>query len=119
VQINITARHGSLSDINQQLITAKVEKLQRFLDRVTSIKVVVDLQEPERPRVDVDVTAEHANDFVAHDQSDNLLSSVEAVVQKLEQQLRKFKEKQLEKHRKGDPHRMEIAPVEPAEVEDE
>lgn len=117
MQINITARHGSLSDVNQQLITAKVEKLQRFLDRLTSIKVVVDLQEPERPRVDVDVTAEHANDFVAHDQSDNLLSSVEAVVQKLEQQLRKFKEKHVEKHRKGDPHRMEVIPVEPADEE--
>ena len=99
MQITLTTRHGQISEETQDRLKAKVEKLTRIFDRLTSIELVVDLQDSTRPRVDLNVSAEHKHDFVAHEQSENLLGTVEAVVHKVEQQLRKYKERTIEQHR--------------------
>ena len=62
------------------------------------------------------VSAEHKHDFVAHDQSDNLMASIDTVLHRLEQQLRKYKEKVQERHRNTDARRHEGAGE--AEAED-
>jgi len=109
VQIQISTRHGHLSDASQDKIKARAEKLLRIFDRLTAIEIIVDLTDSESPRVDAKVSAEHKHDFVAHDQSDNLMGSVDAVIHRLEQQLRKYKEKVQERHRNSDPRRREAS----------
>jgi putative sigma-54 modulation protein len=98
VQINISARHGQLSDATREKIRTKAGKLARLFERLTAINVTIDLEHPEEPVVELLVSAEHKHDFVATDRSENLLASLENVVQKVEQQLRKYKEK-IQEHR--------------------
>ena len=43
MQIKIAARHGHLSDAQQQFIREKAEKLLHFFERITLIEVTVDL----------------------------------------------------------------------------
>jgi putative sigma-54 modulation protein len=107
VQIKISTRHGQLSEPSQKKIAAKAEKLLKIFERLTAIEVVVDLSDEATPRVDLNVAAEHKHDFVAHDQSDNLMGSVDTVVHRMEQQLRKYKEKVQERHRNNEPRRRE------------
>ena len=107
MQIQVSTRHGQLSEASQQKISAKVEKLTRIFDRLTAIAVVVDLTDEAMPKVDLQVSAEHKHDFVAHDQSENLMGSVDAVIHRMEQQLRKYKEKVQDRHRSGDARRQE------------
>jgi putative sigma-54 modulation protein len=107
VQIKVSTRHGQLSEASQNKISTKVEKLSRFHDRLTSIEVIVDLTDESSPRVDLKVAAEHKHDFVAHDQSESLMGSVDAAMDKIEQQLRKYKEKVQERHRSSEPRRRE------------
>ncbi len=107
MQIKVSTRHGQLSEASQNKISTKVEKLSRFHDRLTSIEVIVDLTDESSPRVDLNVSAEHKHDFVAHDQSDSLMGSVDAAMGKIEQQLRKYKEKVQERHRSSEPRRRE------------
>jgi putative sigma-54 modulation protein len=107
VQIKVSTRHGQLSEASQNKISTKVEKLSRFHDRLTSIEVIVDLTDESSPRVDLKVAAEHKHDFVAHDQSDSLMGSLDAAMGKIEQQLRKYKEKVQERHRSSEPRRRE------------
>ena len=107
MKIQVSTRHGQLSEASQEKISAKAEKLTRIFERLTAIAVVVDLTDEAKPKVDLQVSAEHKHDFVAHDQSDNLMGSVDAVVHRLEQQLRKYKEKVQERHRDGDSRRRE------------
>ena len=108
MKIQVSTRHGQLSEASQQKITAKAEKLTRIFDRLTAIDVVVDLSDEANPKVDLKVAAEHKHDFVAHDQSESLMASVDAAVERMEQQLRKYKEKVQERHRSGDPRRQEV-----------
>jgi putative sigma-54 modulation protein len=110
VQVQVSTRHGHLSDASRERIAAKAEKLLRLFDRLTAIEVIVDLTDSNAPRVDLKVSAEHKHDFVAHDQSDELMTSVDTVVHRLEQQLRKYKEKVQERHRTTDPRRHEAGP---------
>jgi putative sigma-54 modulation protein len=107
VQIEISTRRGHLSEASQDRIKAKGEKLTKIFDRLTAIEFIIDLTDSAAPRVDLKVSAEHKHDFVAHHESDNLMGSVDTVVHRLEQQLRKYKEKVQERHRNSDPRRRE------------
>lgn len=100
MQINIAVRHGHLSAATQSKITAKVSRLSRYFERLSAIDVTVELEHETTPLVEIRVDAEHKHDFVATEQSGDLWRSVDGAVQKLEQQLRKYKEKVLGRHRK-------------------
>ncbi len=93
MQVNVSARHGSLSSHDQQFIQEKAEKVRRLLDRVNAIEVTVDFQHQDKPHVEIKVSAEHAPDFVASADASNVVSALDAAIQKVEQQLRKHKEK--------------------------
>jgi putative sigma-54 modulation protein len=115
VQLNISTRHGHLSEATQAKIRSKTEKISRLFERLTAIEVIVDLKDSQRPEVDVKVSAEHKHDFVAHEQGDSLWAALDAAVQKVEGQLRKYKTKVQERHRDPDARRAEA----PADVEGE
>ena len=118
MQVSITARHGHLSEASQEKIRAKAEKLVRFFDRIMAIEVVIDLEDDAHPSVEVLVSAEHKHDFVAADKSTSMHGSLDAALHKVEQQLRKYKEKTLDRHRNAAP-RMEEIPLDGDDQEDE
>jgi putative sigma-54 modulation protein len=93
VQINVSARHGQLSPASQSKIAAKVTRLKRYFDRLTALNITVDLQNTALPSVEIVASAEHFHDMVSHEHAAQLWRSVDGAVQKLEQQLRKHKEK--------------------------
>lgn len=112
MQISISTRHGHLSDATQAKITAKMEKLSRLFERLTAIEVTVDLEHKESPLVDLRVSAEHKHDFVATEQAGELLASIDGAIHKVEQQLRKYKQK-VQDHHKSPGLRQQGVPVEP------
>ena len=116
MQIEISTRHGHVSEQTQAKITTKLEKLTRFFDRISAIEVTIDLEHREAPSVDLRLSAKHKHDFVATSQSDNVMAAIDNVVEKMEQHLRKHKEKVQERHR-GSGHRQPRASSQ-AEPED-
>jgi putative sigma-54 modulation protein len=110
VQINISARHGHLSPGTQEKIHEKVEGIRRFFDRLTAIQVTVNLEHRESPTLELCVSAEHHDDFVATVQADSVLAALDGAMEKVEQQLRKFKER-LKEHKATAPKHIE-PPVE-------
>ncbi len=98
MEVKVSTRHGHLSEATQAKIRAKVERLPRYFERLTAIEVTVDLEHKEAPVVDLRVSAEHKHDFVAREQGEDLMATVDSVVHKVEQQLRKYKQK-VQEHR--------------------
>ncbi len=98
MQIKISARHGHLNDETQQFIREKAQKLLHIFQRLTIIEVTVDLKE-EQKLVEFVVSAEHKHDFVARERNHDLLAAVDMVLDKLEGQLRRYKEK-IQDHRR-------------------
>jgi putative sigma-54 modulation protein len=101
VQVKISVRHGHLSDGIQEAIRGKAERLLHFFDRLTLIEVTVDLKknQDERCRVEFVVQAEHKHDFVATESNQDVMAAVDLVMDKLQGQLRRYKEK-IQDHRR-------------------
>jgi putative sigma-54 modulation protein len=100
VQIKISTRHGHLNEETQNHIREKAGKLLHFFQRIMQIEVVVDLQSDGDDKiVEFLVSAEHKHDFVASERNPNLLAAVDLVLEKLEKQVRKYKEK-VQDHRR-------------------
>ena len=97
MQINIATRHGEIGDAAKEKIVQKVEKLLRFFDRLTSIDVTVDLEKADEPNMEVAIKSERRNEFVASYKSNDMFGSLDQVVSKLEQQIKKHKEKLQER----------------------
>ena len=103
MQVSISVRHGHLSEASQEKLKAKAEKLARFFERIMAVEVTVDLKNEQSPAVDIQVSAEHKHDFVAHATSENLTGAFDGAAQKIEQQLRKHKERVRDRHRNTNP----------------
>jgi putative sigma-54 modulation protein len=110
VQTTISARHGHLSTGSQDKITEKVEVVRKFFDRVTAISVTVDVEHRDRPQVELRVRAEHHDEFVAMDEADTIFAALDGAIEKMENQLRRFKER-LKEHR-AIPHKHLEPPAE-------
>lgn len=108
MQISVSTRHGHLNEDTKEKIQAKVERLSRYFERLTAIEVIIDLSDSEHPTVDLNVSAEHKHDFVASDGSTDLMASIDSVVHKMEQQLRKYKEKVQDRNRGGGVRHQEV-----------
>lgn len=99
MEVSISARHGSLSTDDQAYIEKKLPKLVHIFDRLTSIGVTVDFQKNE-PEVELLVSAEHKNGFVARERHANVTAAFDNAIAKMEGQLRRYKDKIQDHHRK-------------------
>ena len=93
MQVNVSARHGHLKSEDQAIIVEKAEKLRRLFDRINAIEVTVDLEHLDKPSVEINVSAEHTQDFVATTESSSVIAALDLTIGKVEQQLRKHKER--------------------------
>ncbi|MGD9857281.1 MAG: ribosome-associated translation inhibitor RaiA, partial [Planctomycetaceae bacterium] len=102
-------RHGDISPETREHITQKAEKLLNYFERVTSIDVTIDFA-GDRVTTEIIVDAEHKHDFVASDTHeyvaddarDEVKPTFDRTLHKMEQQIRKYKEK-LQDHRRDRP----------------
>lgn len=116
MQVKISSRHGHLTDETQAHIKEKAEKLLHYFGRIMMIEVLVDMRE-DGNNVEFLVSAEHKHDFVAHGRHADLLAAVDLVLEKLEAQVRKYKEK-IQDHRRRPAIGDVPAPKEGEEVEE-
>jgi putative sigma-54 modulation protein len=99
VQIKISARHGTLNEETQRFIREKANKLLHLFERIKIIEVTVDFSSDDNKLVEFLVSLEHKADLVAREHNKDVLAAVDLVLDKLQHQLRKHKEK-IQDHRR-------------------
>lgn len=97
MQIAISTRHGSLGPDQQAYLHEKAEKLLKYFGRLMAIEVAVEHLK-HAWQVEILVSAEHKHDFVAVEQGPIPEAAMDLCVHKIEQQLRRYKER-VQKHR--------------------
>jgi ribosome hibernation promoting factor len=97
VHIEISTRHGSLGPDQQAYLHEKAEKLLKYFGRLMSIEVAVE-HVKHSWQVEILVSAEHKHDFVAVEEGPTPEAAMDQCVHKIEQQLRRYKEK-VQRHR--------------------
>ena len=101
MQVAITCRHGNIPQETHEYILRKSEKLLNYFERVTAIEVTIDF-EGDRVKTEIKVDAEHKHDFVAIVTGEEPGPTFDKTLSKMEQQIRKYKEK-LTDHRRDAP----------------
>lgn len=99
MQINIAGHHVEVTDSLRKYTHDKLHRLTRHSDRITSIKVVLAV-EKMRQKAEASLHLAGA-DLHAAAESDDLYSALDQLVDRLDRQLLKHKEKRTDrKHRK-------------------
>jgi len=99
VQIAITARNLELTPALRQYAEGKLKKLEKYLDNITSAHVILSI---EKHRQIAEATL-HVRDLTIRGQesTDDLYSSIDRVLDKLERQILKYKEKLVARSGRG------------------
>lgn len=95
MKITTTSRHYEMTPALREYAEGKIEHLTTFFDHLVNAHIIFEV---EKYRHKVEVTI-HANgkDFAAHDESEDMYTSVDRVAEKLERQISKYKGKLYKK----------------------
>ena len=106
MQVSITGRHFEITESLKSYADEKAGRLPRFYDRVQSAEIVVE-KEADLVSVEMIVTAVGSAPFVAREVGPDAFACIDLLVDKLERQLNRHKEKfRNRKHiaKKPEPH---------------
>ena len=92
MQIVVTGRHVEVPAEVRTYVEAKAEKLLRYYDRIHEVEIVFD-HESNLISAELIVRVDRKQTFLARETGPDTLTLIDVVVEKVERQLRRFKEK--------------------------
>ncbi len=96
MQINISGRHVEVTDSMREYVTSKIERLTHHHDRITSTNVIVSVDKLiQKAEATIHVSGK---DVFAEATNEDMYAAIDALVDKLDRQLIKHKEK-MRSHR--------------------
>jgi putative sigma-54 modulation protein len=99
LRIDFTDRHEQHPPSVREYALEKAEKIPRFFDGVNHVQIVLDRQH-DKHTAEMIVTAPPNQRFVGHSAEKTVTEAIDAVVDKLERQVVKAKERLRDHHRK-------------------
>lgn len=97
MQLNLTGHHIEITDALRDYVTSKLEKIERHFDHVTNVHVILSVQKNRQmAEATIHITG---NDLFANAEHDDMYAAIDALIDKLDRQVRKHKEKVTNHHR--------------------
>jgi len=96
MQLSISGHHIDVTDALKDFVTGKLKKLERHYDHITNIHVVLSVDKLDQ-RAEATAHVSGAELF-ADAVSEDLYAAVDMLVDKLDRQVIKHKEKMIERH---------------------
>ncbi len=91
MQLNISGHHLDITDAIRDYVNNKVAKLERHNDKITSISVILSVEKLiQKAEATVHVSG---GEFFADTEHEDLYAAIDLMVDKLDRQLIKHKEK--------------------------
>ncbi len=96
MQLSISGHHVEVTDALKGYTSEKLGKLERHFDHITNVHVVLSV-EKQRQRAEATAHVSGAELFADAD-SDDMYAAIDALIDKLDRQLLKHKEKLVNRH---------------------
>ena len=97
MQINVTGHHIEVTDAIRNYVETKFERMERHFDHVTAIHVILAIEKQrQRAEAKMHVAGSH---LFADAEHDDMYAAIDALVDKLDRQLLKHKDKITDHHR--------------------
>jgi putative sigma-54 modulation protein len=98
MQINLTGHHVDLTDSLRDYVESKLEKLERHFDQVVDVHVILSV---EKLRQKAEATVHlSGNNLYADDTQEDMYAAIDGLIDKLDRQVKKHKEKITNHHRR-------------------
>ena len=91
MKISITGRHVNITNALNSYIKTKFQKLKKYSENIINIHTILTV-EKERMKAEATLKTKNGNLFAA-DEKDNMYTAIDEIVEKLDRQLKKEKEK--------------------------
>ena len=106
MQINITGHHVDVTDSMRDYVKEKFDKLERHFDHVTNVHVILEV-EKLRQKAEAKMNLSGTEVF-AEAVEEDMYAAIDALSDKLDRQILKYKEKLKDHHRKEGSHRNHV-----------
>lgn len=98
MQINLTGHHVEITDSLRNYVEEKMERVERHFDKVTNTHVILSV---ENVRHKAEATVHMSgNNVFAESTEDDMYKAIDSLVDKLDRQVKKHKEKITNHHHK-------------------
>ncbi|MEJ2360934.1 MAG: ribosome-associated translation inhibitor RaiA [Gammaproteobacteria bacterium] len=97
MQLNVTGHHIDMTDSLQKYVEDKMERLERHFDNVTNVHVILSV-EKLRHKAEATIHISGA-DVYADSEEEDMYAAIDCLVDKLDRQIKKHKEKLTDHHR--------------------
>lgn len=97
MQMNLTGHHVEITPALREYVTGKLERLDRHFDQVLDAHVILSV-EKLRHKAEATLNVQGGNLF-ADATEENMYAAIDALVDKLDRQVKKHKEKATEHRR--------------------
>lgn len=103
MQISVTGHHVDITESLKDYVDNKFARLERHFEHITNIHVILTV-EKERQKAEATVHVNRGNLFADNEQ-DDMYAAIDGLIDKLDRQLVKHKEKLTDHHRSEGRHR--------------
>ena len=97
MQISVTGHHIDVTNALRNYVESKFERLERHFDHVTDVHVILGIEKINK-KAEATVQISGAKLF-AEDQQEDMYAAIDGLIDKLDRQVRKHKEKIKNHHR--------------------
>lgn len=98
MQLNLTGHHVDITDSLRNYVEEKMERLERHFDKVTNTHVILSV-ESLRHKAEATVNMS-GNNIFAESTEENMYAAIDNLIDKLDRQVKKYKEKITNHHHK-------------------
>ena len=91
MKISITGRHVDITNALNSYIKTKFQKLKKYSENIINIHIILTV-EKERMKAEATLKTKNGNLFAANEEN-NMYAAIDEIVEKLDRQLKKEKEK--------------------------
>lgn len=102
MQLNVTGHHVEITSALRSYVSSKMERLERHFDHVSNLHVVLSV-EKLRQKAEATVHVSGNNLFADAEDAD-MYAAIDALVDKLDRQIKKHKEKLKDHHKPAHKH---------------
>ena len=97
MQLNITGHHVEMTESMHDYVQTKMQKLERHFDNMTNVHVVLSVEKQrQKAEATIHITG---NNIFADAEDEDMYTAIDALVDKLDRQIKKHKEKLTDHHR--------------------
>ena len=97
MQLNVTGHHVDITPALRDYVSSKLERLERHFDHVTNVHVILTVEKlRQKAEATINITG---NQLFADAEDEDMYAAIDSLVDKLDRQIRRHKDKVTDHHR--------------------